>query len=337
MVYANLDTTAVLAWSPQAEKSIIACGTVAGAMDATFSSTSTLHFYDILGYSKDSSSSTSSIASISASGRYPPLSLLSFFSPSQFSSPYFLFLSSSQFSSPSLPSLFHRLAWSNPIQNRPHGILAGGLENGQISVWDPKEITDSNDISKVSPIFNSSDHTGAVAGLQFNPFQNNLLASGAANGEILIWDALSDFKSYSPGARSSRIEDVTDLSWNNQVQQILATSSNSGSTAVWDLRNRREVMNLAHSGNLGLDLNQGMNSSNGMSRSGVSAVKWHPNSPTQLVTSLDDDKTPVILAWDLRNAKSPTKFYSGHNRGILSLSWCLKDPSLLLSSGKDNR
>ncbi|OMJ20706.1 Protein transport protein SEC31, partial [Smittium culicis] len=133
------------------------------------------------------------------------------------------------------------------------------------------------------------------------------------------------------------IEDVTDLSWNNQVQQILATSSNSGSTAVWDLRNRREVMNLAHSGNLGLDLNQGMSSSNGMSRSGVSAVKWHPNSPTQLVTSLDDDKTPVILAWDLRNAKSPTKFYSGHNRGILSLSWCLKDPSLLLSSGKDNR
>ncbi|OLY84088.1 Protein transport protein sec31 [Smittium mucronatum] len=258
MVYASLDTTAVMAWSPQADKTVVACGTVAGAMDATFSSSSTLNLYQILGVSSDSPHSTKSLCSIPSPGR-------------------------------------------------------------------------------VAPLFNSTDHTGAVAGLQFNPFQNNLIASGAANGEILIWDALSDFKSYSPGSRSSRIEDVTDLSWNNQVQQILATSSNSGATSVWDLRNRREVMSLAHSGNLGLDINQGMGSNLGLSRSGVSSVKWHPNSPTQLVTSLDDDKSPLILSWDLRNAKSPTMFFSGHSRGILSLSWSLMDPGLLLSSGKDNR
>ncbi len=32
-------------------------------------------------------------------------------------------------------------------------------------------------------LFRSDSHTGAVGGLDFNPFQNNLLASAAGNGE----------------------------------------------------------------------------------------------------------------------------------------------------------
>lgn len=45
----------------------------------------------------------------------------------------------------------------------------------------------------------------------------------------------------------------------------------------------------------------------------------------------------MILLWDLRNANAPEKILTGHNQGILSLSWCKRDPDLLLSSGKDNR
>jgi protein transport protein SEC31 len=60
------------------------------------------------------------------------------------------------------------------------------------------------------------------------------------------------------------------------------------------------------------------------------------------------------MVWDLRNARAPEKVCSviyvvipwlneryqiltGHEKGVLSLSWCKLDADLLLSSGKDNR
>lgn len=43
------------------------------------------------------------------------------------------------------------------------------------------------------------------------------------------------------------------------------------------------------------------------------------------------------MIWSLRNALAPEAILSGHDKGVLSLSWCRQDPSLLLSSGKDNR
>lgn len=58
---------------------------------------------------------------------------------------------------------------------------------------------------------------------------------------------------------------------------------------------------------------------------------------TRLATASDDDSSPIIMLWDLRNARAPEKILSGHDKGVLSLSWCKQDPDLLLSCGKDNR
>jgi len=43
------------------------------------------------------------------------------------------------------------------------------------------------------------------------------------------------------------------------------------------------------------------------------------------------------MLWDLRNARAPEKILTGHDKGVLALSWCKQDPDLLLSCGKDNR
>ena len=43
------------------------------------------------------------------------------------------------------------------------------------------------------------------------------------------------------------------------------------------------------------------------------------------------------MVWDLRNARAPERILTGHEKGVLSLSWCKQDPDLLLSCGKDNR
>jgi protein transport protein SEC31 len=58
---------------------------------------------------------------------------------------------------------------------------------------------------------------------------------------------------------------------------------------------------------------------------------------TRLITSSEDDMSPIIMVWDLRNARAPERILTGHEKGVLSLSWCKQDPDLLLSCGKDNR
>ena len=62
-----------------------------------------------------------------------------------------------------------------------------------------------------------------------------------------------------------------------------------------------------------------------------------PCAHVQLVVASDNDATPTLQVWDLRNSISPVKELTGHTKGVLSVAWCPSDPSLLASSGKDNR
>jgi protein transport protein SEC31 len=67
-------------------------------------------------------------------------------------------------------------------------------------------------------------------------------------------------------------------------------------------------------------------------------MMWNPEVPTQFVVANDDDKSPSINIWDLRNPDYPVATYSDiHYNGVLSVSWCLADSNLVVSSGKDNR
>lgn len=66
------------------------------------------------------------------------------------------------------------------------------------------------------------------------------------------------------------MDDITSVGWNGQVSHILATSSTSGHTVVWDLRNRKEVMTLAYSGQSGGGISAG-------NRRGITTLAWHPD------------------------------------------------------------
>lgn len=57
-----------------------------------------------------------------------------------------------------------------------------------------------------------------------------------------------------------------------------------------------------------------------------------------LITASGDDKNPVLKLWDLRSSTSlPLATLTGHTEGVLSVSWCPWDTSLVMSCGKDNR
>ncbi|CAG8482558.1 2724_t:CDS:10 [Acaulospora colombiana] len=299
----DIPRTATFAWSPGQQLPIIATGTVAGALDASFSNTTQLELFSLKSYKPETALESQPAGAVSSNAR------------------------------------FNRLVWGI-ANDKSHGLIAGGMENGELNLWDPSIILEGDDAEKAL-VLNNTTHSGNVRGLQFNPFQNNLLASAATNGEIFIWDLSNPDKPYTPGTRSLKMEEITHLSWNNQVQHILATSSTSGYTVIWDLKSKRELVNLSYAGPSGsLTSGYGMGSINisgASGRRGVTAVAWNPDIATQIITASEDDNNPVIVMWDLRHAQAPEKVLTGHQKGILSLSWCQKDAGLLLSCGKDNR
>lgn len=56
-------------------------------------------------------------------------------------------------------------------------------------------------------------------------FQPNLVASGAAESEIFIWDLTNPKVPMSPGAKVQPADDVTDLEWNKQGTKCLCLNS----------------------------------------------------------------------------------------------------------------
>ena len=54
-----------------------------------------------------------------------------------------------------------------------------------------------------------------------------------------------------PGIWSTKLDGITSVAWNPQVQYILAGASSTGYTIVWDLRGKQEVVVQAYRGGPG--------------------------------------------------------------------------------------
>lgn len=213
---------------------------------------------------------------------------------------------------------FHKLIWSSlgiGAQN-PNGLIVGGCESGFIQVFNAANILAGED----SIVAQQDKHNGAVRSLDINPFQNNLLASGACESEIYIWDLNNITTPMTPGTKTQPFEDVQCVAWNRQVQHILASVFPSR-CVIWDLRKNEPIIKLSDT----------------QSRIRWKVVQWHPDIPTQLWLASEEDQAPLIQLWDLRYATAPTKSYNIHQRGVLGLTCCESDSELMVSTSKDNK
>lgn len=105
----EIDRTSTFAWNNDCLP-LLATGTVAGAVDLNFNSSSSLELWDIF----------------SATDKKLPI----FLAP--------------------VDNRFHALAWSKPFDTRPKGLLAGAFENGVIEFWDVDILIKTKDLSKAS-------------------------------------------------------------------------------------------------------------------------------------------------------------------------------------------
>lgn len=214
---------------------------------------------------------------------------------------------------------FNDIAWSEPDDDHPLGVIAGALENGAVDLWDAQKLRSGASDAFIS---RTTKHSGSVKALQWNPYRHNLLASAGAKGEIYIYDINNMANPFRLGATVARADDIECLDWNKQEKtaHILATGSSGGFVTVWDVKQKRDILTLNNQG-----------------RKAVSAVAWDPEESTKLATATPSDQEPLIYLWSLRNSSAPERTLKGHELGVLGLSWCVQDPELLLSCGKDNR
>ncbi|KAF1601715.1 Protein transport protein Sec31A, partial [Eudyptes chrysolophus] len=278
----EIDRTAMQAWGPAQQHPIyLATGTSAQQLDATFSTSASLEIFEL--DLSDPSLDMKSCATFSSSHRY------------------------------------HKLIWgphSMTSGERVSGVLIAGGENGNVILYDPAKII-TGDTEVI--IAQKDKHTGPVRALDVNMFQTNLVASGANESEIYIWDLNNFATPMTPGVKTQPLEDISCIAWNRQVQHILASASPSGRATVWDLRKNEPIIKVSDHNN----------------RMHCSGLAWHPDVATQMVLASEDDRLPVIQMWDLRFASSPLRVLENHTRGILAIAWSMADSELLLSCGKD--
>ncbi|KAL9652844.1 hypothetical protein ABK040_010876 [Willaertia magna] len=346
---------------------LLACGSVAGTLD-DFGTSATLEIYSILpkeSLVEGSNNSPTISTTEQQEGTIEQTTSTShdeddFFSESS-TSPFFSTLvnepthhhhstSSSTLTSDfvllgkiQVPDRFNRLSWGMPnsLENFPLGVLAGSQTDGSISLYNVKKIVKSSYLNALiggnevennkeeALIANLDKHVGAVRGLEFNPKQNNLLASAGEDGQLYIWNLKQPDQPAAVvlgGKNPHQNQTISHLQWNRKYEYILATTSHQGTSVVWDLKQKRVLVPFSNTSH---------------PRTKYSSLAWNPDQHTQLVIASEEDDRPVIELWDLRKAYAPIKELglsgNGHKKGILSVNWCPDDSNLLVSSGKDGR
>ncbi|KAI1121673.1 WD40 repeat-like protein [Nemania abortiva] len=272
--------TAAFAWSPDSAKPLLVTGTRAGAVDADFSDETKLELWDLDLDNQSQGLELQPIASLPADSR------------------------------------FYDIAWGQPSEDYPKGIIAGALENGSLDLWDAEKLIAGDSDALIE---RTTKHTGAIKSLQFNPLRPQILATAGAKGELFIYDVNDPSSAFRLGTAAARSDDLECVAWNTKVSHILATGGTGGFVTVWDLKTKKASLTLNNN------------------RKPVSSIAWDPNNSTKLLTATPDDITPVILLWDLRNSNAPERTLQGHEQGVLSVSWCQQDGDILISSGKDNK
>lgn len=125
----------------------------------------------------------------------------------------------------------------------PSGLIAGGMIDGNIHVWDTAKIISDDSDALIASV---EQHQGAIHGLQFNPHKDSshLLASGGSDCEVFVMslerpDQPNVFIPAPPPNNAKHTADITKVAWNTQVVHILASAAANGSSYIWDLRQKK--------------------------------------------------------------------------------------------------
>ena len=219
---------------------------------------------------------------------------------------------------------FRAISWTESMS---HGVIAGGLDDGTVTLWDPALVFEHEHVHRHGPlpvIFSAQLHANrGVSALAFHPTRPSMFASCGLDGSLVVvnLERPDSPEIIRPTLQQANVE-LTCLAWNPKVPYILAVASSAGKISIVDLREnqRKEVRAFEDPSR----------------RKKISSIAWNPTNPTQLAAAYNEDGNPGIQFWDV-SKDQPIKEVAAHSRGVLGLAWSETDPNLLVSSGKEGR
>jgi protein transport protein SEC31 len=212
------------------------------------------------------------------------------------------------------------------------------MDDGSFRLWNPAEMI-STYRPDFLPSFDALDAQSSIVYeeeaeeggfptmcCEWNSLKNNFLAFGGTDVLLLnVGKNPSEPELIKPGKKNPHVNSyVTSVSWNREVAHILASASENGLVALWDIKTNNSIFQFKDSA-----------ASSG-SRNVV--ICWSKSISTQIAVTLDDEKRNELQIWDLRNQKGPVIVIDRlHTKGINAMDWCETDPELILSASRDNK
>ncbi|XP_013603003.1 PREDICTED: protein transport protein SEC31 homolog A isoform X2 [Brassica oleracea var. oleracea] len=323
----RVDRSAYVAMAPEAP--FIAAGTMAGAVDLSFSSSSNLEIFELDFNSEDHEMKL--LGQCSSSER------------------------------------FTRLAWGSygsGSEESPYGCIAGGLVDGNIGLWNPLTLIRAHvrylskhkgpvralEFNVISPnqLASGDDDDGTVCIWD--------LADTSEPSHVLKGTG-----SYTQG-------EISSVSWNREFKHVLASTSYNGTTVIWDVNNKKVITGFKNSESSdrfkGLiscsvlqwdpdNCNQIMIASDEDSspsvklldirypqspvrtfsghHRGVIAMEWCPSDSLYLLTCARDNRT---ICWNTKTGQIVAELPTTNNSNF-DVHWSPKIPGVVSASSAD--
>jgi len=121
----------------------------------------------------------------------------------------------------------------------------------------------------------------------------------------------------------------TSAKWNKKVQNILASTNDQAVVNVWDLKTKKSIFTIQAA-----EAYDPFTPDKSLNKN--ISIAWNPEKVTQIAVATEDDDSPLINVWELRNLSAPLMQFKGiHKKGIKGIAWNDQEPSYFMTVSKD--
>jgi len=144
-----------------------------------------------------------------------------------------------------------------------------------------------------------------------------LLACGASNGNIILWDISNrDGRPSQERVIAAHPRTVNRINWHPQEEGLLLSASQDTYIKLWDRRGRLYHCQATYQPRA----------------EAVRDVQWHPSKPDYFAAACESGS---VQLWDRRQGQGPVQKLMGHSGLVLALEWHLTEPWILATGARD--
>mmetsp|Transcript_44520 Transcript_44520/g.139647 ORF Transcript_44520/g.139647 Transcript_44520/m.139647 type:complete len:455 (-) Transcript_44520:1166-2530(-) len=185
-----------------------------------------------------------------------------------------------------VPPQSQKAIWNFSHRDEGYALDWSPMQEGRFATGDNKKIIHVHSPRDGGAAWGSSQpmkgHTAAVEDIQFSPSEATVFASCGCDGTVRIWDVRNG-KGPMITVAAHIGTDVNVISWNRNMEYLLASGADDGGMKIWDLRSisAQEAAPIAHYT---------------YHQEPITSLEWHPTDESVLAVSSDDDQLSI---WDL--------------------------------------